>query len=399
MKALVFENGCAVLPERVLEDARVTCAQGRIVSVERAGKRRPPADAEVVDARGGYISPGFIDIHVHGGGGADFMDGTVEAVRAACGAHRAHGTTTLFPTTTTGSPEQIRAMLDACVEARRSWKSPADGALIAGVHLYGPYFAEDKVGCHSEEGRRSPSAAEYEGYFASGVVRIATCAAELPGAVEFYRAARKARCLVTCGHSNASWTEMAEAFRAGMRHVDHFWCAMSTVPSVRARFGVPMQGSMLEFVLGHPEMSTEIIADGCHLAPELLEFAWRMKGAGRLCLVTDCNRAMDLPPGDYRFGPADDGSWFESDGEVGWAPGRTSLASSIRGMDHMVRHMRRVTRAPVEEIIRMASLTPAERTGIARGTGSLEAGKRADLVVLSRALEVRRVFVGGRESD
>jgi len=228
-------------------------------------------------------------------------------------------------------------------------------------------------------------------------VRIATCAVELPGAEEFYRAARKRRCLVTCGHSDASWTEMAAAFGAGMRHVDQFWCAMSTVPSVRARLGVPMQGSMLEFVLGHPEMSTEVIADGCHLAPELLEFAWRMKGAARLCLVTDCNRAMDMPPGNYRFGPKEDGSWFESDGEVGWAPGRAGLASSIRGMDFMVRHLRKVTRIPLWAIIRMASLTPAERAGIARRTGSLETGKRADLLVLNRKLEVNRVFVGGLE--
>lgn len=394
---LVLENACAVLPDRLLEDARVTCVNGRILSVERPGRKRLPPDAMVVDAGGGYVSPGFIDIHVHGGGGADFMDGTVAAATDVCRAHAAHGTTTIFPTTTTGSPEQIRTMLAACAEARRSWKSPDEGAVIAGVHLYGPYFAEDKVGCHRVEGRRSPEANEYAGYFEGGLVRIATCAAELPGAGDFYRAAKKRRCLVTCGHSNASWTEMAAGFRSGMRHVDHFWCAMSTVPSVRARWGVPMQGSMLEFVLGHPEMSTEIIADGCHLAPELLEFAWRMKGAARLCLVTDCNRALDLPPGRYRFGPADDGSWFESDGEVGWAPGRESLASSIRGLDFMVRHMRKVTRAPLWEIIRMASLTPAERTGIARGTGSLEAGKRADLLVLNRKLEVRRVFIGGRE--
>ena len=101
--------------------------------------------------------------------------------------------------------------------------------------------------------------------------------------------------------------EMDRAFKAGMRHVDHFWCAMSSVSSVRARLGVPMQGSMLEYVLGNPGMSTEVIADGCHLAPELLDFAWRMKGAKRLLLVTDCNRAMDLPPGRYRFGPGTDG--------------------------------------------------------------------------------------------
>ena len=189
---------------------------------------------------------------------------------------------------------------------------------------------------------------------------------------------------------------MQQAFDAGMRHVDHFWCAMSSVPSMRQRFNVPMQGSMAEFVLMNPDMSTEIIADGFHLAPELLEFAYRMKGANRLLLVTDSNRALDLPPGRYRFGSEDDGSWFESDGKVGWAP-NGSLASSIMGMDHMVRHMMENSSATLPEVIRMASLTPAERTGIFKQTGSLELGKRADILILNSCLEVQRVFVGGEE--
>ena len=392
MSLLVLLNGTAILPDGLIENAMVVCQGGVITSVGPA-RRKVPAGAEVIDAKGGYISPGYVDIHVHGGAGADFMDGTVEAVRTACQAHARHGTTTLFPTTTTGSPAQIEAMLAACSGVQKN-HSVKDGAAIAGVHLYGPFFAEDKVGCHSAEGRRSPTEAEYRRYFETGLIRVATCASELPGAEAFYRAARRRRCLITCGHSNASWTEMARAFRAGMRHVDHFWCAMSSVSSVRARLGVPMQGSMLEYVLAQPDMSTEVIADGCHLSPELLEFAWRMKSAKRLCLVTDANRAMDLPPGKYRFGAESDGSWFESDGKVGWAP-NGSLASSIMGMDHMVRHMKKATKAPLVEVIRMASLTPAERTGIAHQTGSLEVGKRADVLLLNRKLEVKRVWIGG----
>lgn len=387
-------NARVVLPDRVLENASVLCVEGRIEHVGPA-KKRWPRGVQIKDVRGSYLTPGFVDIHVHGGDGADFMDGSTQAVRTACMAHARHGTTTLFPTTTTGSPEQIEAMLAACAEVQKTW-SPAQGARIAGVHLYGPYFAEDKVGCHSAAGRREPVSAEYARYFRGGLVRIATCAAELPGAEAFYKAARRAHCLVTCGHSNASWPEMAAAFKAGMRHVDHFWCAMSSVPSVRSRLGVPMRGSMAEFVLAQPEMSTEVIADGCHLAPELLEFAWKMKGAARLCLVTDANRALDLPPGQYRFGAEADGSWFESDGKVGWAP-NGSLASSIMGMDHMVRVMRRATSAPLHEIFRMASLTPAERAGVAHECGSIEPGKRADLLIMNRRLEVRRVFLGGED--
>ena len=124
---------------------------------------------------------------------------------------------------------------------------------------------------------------------------MATCAAELPGATAFYQEAFERGYLVTCGHSNATWSQMRAAFKAGMRHVDHFWCAMSSISGLRQEHGFPMQGSMEQFVLMESAMSTEVIADGQYLSPELLEFAYRMLGPDRLCLVTDANRAMDMP--------------------------------------------------------------------------------------------------------
>ncbi|MDH4453312.1 MAG: amidohydrolase family protein [Verrucomicrobiota bacterium] len=390
---LLIQNGTLILPDQLIEGGAVLCERGKITAV---GKDiTEPKNAIVIDAKGGYISPGFIDIHVHGGAGADFMDATVPAVRTALKAHALHGTTTIFPTTTTGAPVQIMAMLAACRESKRTWEV-AHGSRIAGVHLYGPYFAADKVGCHSRTGRRAPDAIEYAMWFRDDLIRIATCAAELPGAEAFYQTARQHRCLITCGHSNASWTEMERAFKAGMRHVDHFWCAMSSVASLRTRLGTPMQASMEQFVLATAEMSTEVIADGMHLAPELLDFAFRMKGAQRLCLVTDANRALDMPPGRYRFGSDDDGSFFESDGKVGFVPGQ-GLASSVVGLDHMVRHMKKSTSATLPDAVRMASLTPAERTGIAKTCGSLEKGKQADVLVLNRRLDVQRTFISGVE--
>ena len=390
---LLIQNGTLILPDQLIEGGAVLCERGKITAV---GKDiTEPKNAIVIDAKGGYISPGFIDIHVHGGAGADFMDATVPAVRTALKAHALHGTTTIFPTTTTGAPVQIMAMLAACREAKRTWEA-AHGSRIAGVHLYGPYFAADKVGCHSRTGRRAPDAIEYAMWFRDDLIRIATCAAELPGAEAFYQTARQHRCLITCGHSNASWTEMERAFKAGMRHVDHFWCAMSSVASLRTRLGTPMQASMEQFVLATAEMSTEVIADGMHLAPELLDFAFRMKGSKRLCLVTDANRALDMPPGRYRFGSDDDGSFFESDGKVGFVPGQ-GLASSVVGLDHMVRHMKKSTSVTLPDAVRMASLTPAERTGIAKTCGSLEKGKQADVLVLNRRLDVQRTFISGVE--
>jgi N-acetylglucosamine-6-phosphate deacetylase len=393
-ETLVF-RGRAVLPDSILDEALIVCREGRIEAVRRG--QRLPRNARVVDAGRGWILPGFIDIHVHGGGGADYMDGSADAVKTVNRAHLRSGTTTIFPTTTTGSPAQVRRMLDACMEVRRNW-TPADGARIGGVHLYGPYFAKSKVGCHAPEGRRDPLAAEYEDYFRLGIVKIATCAAELPGAAAFYRTARRRGCLVTCGHSNSSWQEMEDAFQAGVRHVDHFWCAMSSVPSLRDRFGTPMQASMAEFVLARPDMSTEVIADGEHLSKELLRFAYVMKGPRRLCLVTDANRALGMPAGRYRFGPLEDGAWFESNGKVGFIPG-SGLASSVFALDTMVRNMKAMTGAPLVDVVRMATLTPAERAGVAEEVGSLEPGKRADVLIADARLKVRRVYVGAEEIE
>ena len=151
---------------------------------------------------------------------------------------------------------------------------------------------------------------------------------------------------------------------------------------------------MLEYVIDNPEMSTEVIADGMHLAPELLRFAWKYKSPEKLCLVTDCNRALDMPAGKYRFGPKQDGAWFTSDEKVGWAPGG-SLASSVMGMDHMIRTMHQQAGVPLEQAVRMATLTPAELTGIDASRGSLAKGKCADLVVLTRNLKVKQVYILG----
>jgi len=391
-QTIVFTNGTAILSDKLLTDATIVTRKGKIVSVGRRKQR--PKDAQVVDARGGYIGPGYIDLHVHGADGADFMDGTVDAVRVSNRCHAKHGTTTIFPTTTTGTPAQVHAMLESCAQLRDNW-SHADGARIGGVHLYGPYFASEKVGCHRKDHRRDPSPREYNAYFKMGIVRIATCAAELPGAGAFYRAAQKQRCLITCGHSNSTWPQMAKAFDDGMRHVDHFWCAMSSVPSLRERWGTPMQASMEQFVLANKDMSTEVLADGFHLSPELLEFARVMKGEKRLCLVTDSNRAMDIAPGKYRFGHHKTGAWFLSDGKVGRDINGVDLASSIVGMDAMVRNMYRMTNATLPQAVRMGSLTPAERTGIARQVGSLEKGKRADILILSKQMKVRSTYLGG----
>ena len=395
MPSIVF-RGTMVLPAALLPNGLVVVEKERISAVGPERDVRLPAGAEVINVPDGYISPGFVDIHTHGGAGSDYMDSTPEAVRSVNRAHARHGTTTIFPTTTTGTPAQLTALLDAVDQVRRHW-TVKDGARIAGVHWYGPYFATEKVGAHPKGFERNPDPREYEPALARGLIKSATCAAELPGAVEFCRAARAAGCLVTCGHSNASWPEMAAVYAVGMRHVDHFWNAMSSTDSIRNRLATPQRGSMAEFVLYHPEMSTEVIADGFHHAPEMLQFAYRMKGAARLCLVSDCSRALDTPPGNYRIGHHQTGELFHNNGTVGVLPGTETLASSIFPLEHMVQVMTRDTDAGIAQVIRMASLTPAERTGIAHERGSLEPGKFADIVILSRELYAQRTFINGVE--
>lgn len=393
MAAQKIFRGDVILADKTVTDGYVVCHGDRIV---RIGSGMPPSQFSNYETIvGSFISPGFVDIHVHGGANADYMDGTEEAVSIVNQSHTSHGTTSIFPTTTTGSYQELDTMVTACETRKANWL-PRDGARIAGVHFYGPYFAEDKVGCHAVEGRRDPSPKEFEYFLEKEIVRIATCASELPGAVDFYRYAQAQGCFITCGHSNACWSELQAGFDAGVRHVDHFWCAMSSVSSLRKRFGTPMQAGMEQFVLLNEEMSTEVIADGEHLSKDLLQFAYQMIGIQRLCLVTDANRALDYPPGTYRFGHFETGSLVQSNGKTVRDPDG-GLASSMHGMDHMVRTMYQQTSAPLHAVVRMASLTPAELTGISAHYGSLEENKVADILVLNSELEIENVFVAGEK--
>lgn len=393
-----ISNATLVLPDRVVPRGALDVGRGRLTAIGHEGGL-PPWAGETVDAGGAFVAPGYIDLHVHGGDGADFMDGTVAAFEAVIRAHARHGTTSIVPTSTVARHEQTIAFLETVRAMQRRGADPRSGmGRTLGAHLYGPYFAGEKIGCHPKEPARPPARREYEAYLEfADVLLTATCAPELPGAAGFYRAAAARSIRLNAGHSNATWTEMAAAHALGVRHVDHFYCAMSSVPSLRDRCGTPMQASMAEFVLATDDMTTEVIADGRHLAPDLLRFVVRAKGVERTALVTDCSRALDQPAGEYTFGPLDGGERFFSDGGVGLMPDSTDLASSVRGMDFMVRHMHQVVGLDLPAAIRMASLTPAAILGVDRDVGSLEAGKRADLLLLDQDLAVRKVFVGGEE--
>jgi N-acetylglucosamine-6-phosphate deacetylase len=387
----VFVNGTIVLPDRQFTNGGVEVQAGRVGAVKETLPGAPP---NAVDLAGGYLVPGFVDLHVHGGAGADFMDGTADAFRTICQAHAVHGTTSLLPTTTVARHEQHLAFLDVC---RRLNTAGTGSARILGAHFYGPYFAPEARGCHPAAPVRPPRQEEYEQYLTyADCITTATVAPELPGAEAFVRACRARGIRCNAGHSWATFEQMEAARGWGVRHVDHLFCAMSDRARLRQSQTYPMRGGVVEATLFFDDLTTEVIADGKHLQRELLLLAYKIKGPDRLALVTDCNRALDMPDGEYIFGPLDGGEPIVRRDGVGIMPDGQALASGVVGMDHCVRTFHQQTGVPLVEVIRMASLTPARIAGLDHEIGSIELGKRADLLVLDRELNVQQVYLAGQ---
>jgi N-acetylglucosamine-6-phosphate deacetylase len=382
-----FVHAVLVRPDR-LEPGELVVRDGRIV----AGP--VPADAEVIDLGGKYLAPGFVDLHVHGGAGADFMDLTAEAFRTVARCHARHGTTTLTPTSTVAPHADCLRFLELC---RRFRHEPTGGARVVGGHLYGPHFQPAAKGCHPAAGLRPIDPAETADYLrlAGDGLATVTVAAELDGAEAMVRACRAAGVSVNVGHSYATFPQVEAAVGWGVRHVDHLFCAMSDRARLRQAQAFPMRGGVLEAALYFDDLTTEVIADGWHLSPELLRLAAKVKGPDRLAIVSDAMRAVDRPDGEYWFGPDGTGELIRRRGEVGVTLDGTALASSVTGLDHGVRVMHRQAGRPLWEAVRMASLTPARILGIDADVGSLEVGKAADLVVLDAELRVTDVYVGG----
>lgn len=393
MRPLAF-RGRIVLPNRI-EHKTLLVIDGRVGAILEADSSLPP-QTEVIDVGTGYISPGFIDVHVHGGAGADFMDGTQEAFRTAVMCHARHGTTRLAVTTTVARHEQILATLE---QTRRFRLYPEpNGAQVMGAHFYGPYFRYEARGAHPGGPIRPPVEDEFLQYldYADDLV-TATVAPEVDGAQEFVLACTKRGVRTNAGHSWATFDQMTAAVEWGVRHVDHLFCAMSDKSKLRQFQLYPMQGGVLEATLYYDELTTEVIADGRHLDAGLLLLAHKIKGPDRLALVTDSSRALDMPDGQYLIGPLDGGEPLVKRDGVGFTPDGSALASSAQGMDFMVRTFIKLTGRPIWEVIRMASLTPARIAGQSDRLGSLELGKHADVVLLSSDLQVERVFIDGRE--
>jgi N-acetylglucosamine-6-phosphate deacetylase len=391
---LVFANATLVLPDRLIPECGLRVENGRIDGI--APFR--PGTSFTVDLQGMYLCPGFVDIHVHGGDGADFMDGTAEAFRTVCRCHARHGTTSLTPTSTVATMPQYLRFLELC--GQQFGESPhekLDRARVVGSHFYGPYFARPARGCHPDQEFLTPDAENAEAFtkLAGWMPLSITVAPEIPNTEWLVRTYSKWGVRFNAGHSHATFPQVEAAVSWGVRHVDHLFCAMSDRARLRQSQTFPMRAGLVEATLYFDELTTEVIADGKHLSPDLLRLAYKLKGPDRLALVTDSMRAVDMPDGEYWFGAEGSGERVRKLDGVGVTLDGTALASGATGMDQAVRTMHRLAGVPLPEAVRMASLTPARILGLDGEIGSLEVGKRADLVVLDADLNVKQVYIGG----
>jgi N-acetylglucosamine-6-phosphate deacetylase len=271
------------------------------------------------------------------------------------------------------------------------------GARIIGSHFYGPYFARPARGCHPDQDFLIPSPENAEQFtsLAAKMPLVITVAPEIENAEWLVRTYSQRGVKFNAGHSFATFPQVEAAVEWGVRHIDHLFCAMSDRARLRQPQTFPMRAGVMEATLYFDELTTEVIADGKHLTPELLKLAYKVKGPDRLALVTDSMRAVDLPDGEYWFGAEGSGERIRKRDGVGVTQDGTALASGVMGMDHCVRTMHDVAGVPLYEAIRMASLTPARIMGVEKDIGSLEVGKRADLLVLDEALNVKGVYMAG----
>ena len=346
--------------------------------------------SEVIDAGGAYLSAGFIDLHTHGGNGHDFMDGTVEAFLGAAELHARHGTTTLLPTATSGSYKETCAMFDTL---ERAQKANASGADMPGLHLEGPYFSPAQAGAQDPRFLKVPRPEEYLPILNSTdkILRW-SAACELKGAFEFAKACRERGILCAVGHSDADFATVKEAIGHGFTHLTHFYSVMSTVHRVNAYrvCGVVEAGYLLD------DLTVEIIADGCHLPKELLQMVYRFIGPDRTCLVTDSMRGAGLPDGSESIlGSLSNGQTVIIEDGVAKMPDRTAFAGSVATADRLLRTMVNLAEVPLCDAVKMLTETPARIQGLS-DRGTLDAGKRADIVLFDDGLQILRTVVGGR---
>lgn len=387
MKTLI-KNARVVLPDRIVGGA-VLVHGGIISRVITDGEGLPAAD-EVIDAEGDWLAPGFIDMHTHGAGGSDFMDGTVEAYRRAAVMHARHGTTLLFPTTLTSTNELL---FESFETYRKALEEVHEGAAFGGMHLEGPYFSPQQAGAQDPRYLRNPSPEDYLPIMerGEGLLKRWSFAPELDGSEEFASCLKSHGILASIGHTNATFEQCDAAYRSGATHLTHFYSCMSTV----TRRNAYRHAGVVEYGYWQDGMTVEIIADGIHVPKSLLNLLVKLKGCDGIALVTDSMRAAGMPEGPSILGGLSDGQEVVVEDGVAKLMDRSAFAGSVATADRLVRTMLDLTDVSLPEAVRMASLVPARIMGLDSAKGSIEPGKDADLVIFGDGIKVKRTIIKG----
>jgi N-acetylglucosamine-6-phosphate deacetylase len=373
-------------PLERIEPPLLLVEDGSIVEVTSRARRELPGNCRTVDFGDGILAPGFIDIHIHGGAGHDVMETGADPLPAVEKLLARHGVSSYFPTTVTAPLDTTLAALERLAGAiEAAGKNPnSDGqrARPLGIHLEGPFISHVRRGVHPPENLLVPSLPAFDRFWqaARGHIRVITIAAELPGAMEVIAEASRRGVCVSLGHSDADLNAARAAVAAGARHATHTFNAMRPLDH--------RDPGILGEVLTDDRVSADIIADGIHLDPAVVDLFIRAKGAEGAVLISDATAATGMPDGRYRLGS------LEVEVKDGRCTAGGKLAGSVLTMDRAVRNVMQFARWDLQQTLRLATLNPARVTGLST-QGELKPGARADLVVLSPTGEVRNTIIGG----
>ncbi|MFT4094311.1 MAG: N-acetylglucosamine-6-phosphate deacetylase [Niabella sp.] len=381
-------NAKVITPYKVINEGTVIIKNGRIDSV---GNTNTAIDnAKEIDAKGLYLAPGFIDLHVHGGGGYDFMDNTETAFLAIAQTHARYGTTSLFPTTLTSEKKDLLKTLDVFETINNRQHK---GSQLSGMHLEGPYFAMSQRGAQDPRYIRDPDPEEYKEVIDySAHISRWSAAPELNGAIELGQYLRTKGILPAIAHTDAIYEQVLEAFKNGYTLATHFYSGMSGVSRRNGyRYaGVIESGYLID------EMDVEVIADGIHLPAPLLKLIYKIKGADHIALITDAMRAAGMPEGDSVLGGLHTGLKVVVENGIAWLPDRSSFAGSVATADRLVRNMINLAEVPLTDAVRMITATPARIMSIDQCKGSVAVGKDADLVLFDEQINISKTIVNGQ---
>jgi N-acetylglucosamine-6-phosphate deacetylase len=381
-------NGRLITPDGIVPKGQILIEGNKIAGLsDHAGEG---VNALQIDARGNYISPGFIDIHVHGGGGYDFMDGSEKAFIEVANTHARYGTTSMLPTTLSGSRENLLETLNAYESAS---KKNEFGSQFLGMHLEGPYFSMNQRGAQDPKYIRNPDKNEYGDILNRfSFIRRWSVAPELPGAMEMGRQLQARQILASIAHTDAIYEDVVEAMVNGFSLATHLYSAMSGVTRRNAmRFAGVIESAFLI-----DELDVEIIADGVHLPAPLLKLVYKIKGPDRTALITDAMRAAAMPSGESMLGHYKTGLKVIVEDDVAKLPDRSSFAGSVATANRLVRTMINLAGISLSDAIKMISFTPARILGLSKSKGSLEMGKDADIVIFDDDINIQLTMIGGR---